>query len=1103
MIEIRCACGRSLKAPDGRGERRVKCPACGQSLLIPVTQQETRAGGETRAEPTAGTNSVRAATPASATGGMPTRLAHYDVLRKLGAGAMGEVYLGRDRLLEREVAIKVLPRDLATDQTRLDRFVREAQAAARLNHAHAVTVYQVGVEDGLPFLVMEVMDGGSLADAVAEAGPMDWREATRAIRGAAAGLGAAHEAGLIHRDIKPANLMRTAKGIVKVADFGLAKSQAQSTQLTQVGAAIGTPAFMAPEQWRGAEPDPRSDLYALTCTYYALLTGRPPFEAPSVPAVMYQHLTQPPPNPRQFAQWLPDAVCQMLARGTQKNPAARYQSANELLADLDRLLAIPPQTLTYRGRWEEQLASGGSPLPASPFATSAVPSSGTRSRHFSVAGEDSIARRLSRPPVLIGGAAAIGALLLVGLLWMLLSRDDPPATPLNNVNTASTASTPAPESATEPGSNSSADSATVAGMSLPLGTTVPGQDQTSDGQQQGNGVALGDNSPSYSAPPPVGGPGMATPDGALGGPIGGPLGPGGQLGEQPANRRFPAWSARQAIGPPDVSAEAVADGTGPNGVLAPGGFQMGPSVDIASHELAWRPDITGNAEEWLLLEFPLAVTPQALRVHVSYGPGGLFKLMGTRPDGQEDSLWVGSDPAAAGSMARDVSELPIQADFATRRVRLFIDGGAAVGFRTIDAVELIGADGSRQWASAAAASSEYLSGFVMGGGSQSTALSIPGLATRLAHVRDRLRTLASAFPAETEVPEAALSEAEILESSWRKATVDGRYRMLLGQFERPDDREQYGDFQEVGSQAAPPIPDKNAPDNAFWVWVAPYWYAWHEESAAVGIALDYGPGQAAGAPDTLNQTMSPSAWMPATEGASSEWLMVEFAEPISIRRLKVHESQNPGALVRVTASQLDGQEVRAWFGRDPTAPKRTRKSRAVAPGGGLDALSAPATAVASVSLSGVKGRISKLTLHFDPSKVSGYIQIDAVEAIDQDGLSHYPVTAVASSMFGGQTPPQGVVGGFNPAPRDGGYQPAPGPNFSTAGMGAADTAPDVTAMSLDATLANLERQLAQLVSRLPAGATLSEPESQSGNLFELRLLRLEATLTQLADLPGQ
>jgi predicted ATPase len=266
------------------------------------------------------------------------RLAQYELLRKVGSGAMGEVHQAHDLDLDRTVAIKLLHATSAADPTLNERFLREARSAAQLIHPHVALVYQVGRHDGLTFIVMEWLDGGDLAHAVRQHGPVPWRDALAAIRDAAAGLAAAHAAGLVHRDIKPSNLMRNRAAQVKLVDFGLARLHAAPSELTHGDGLLGTPAYLSPEQCAGEAATPQSDLYALACTAFHLLTARAPFTASHVAAVLYAHLHKPLPDPRTWAPDVPEAVVQVLQRAAAKEPAQRHASAAALLADLDAVL---------------------------------------------------------------------------------------------------------------------------------------------------------------------------------------------------------------------------------------------------------------------------------------------------------------------------------------------------------------------------------------------------------------------------------------------------------------------------------------------------------------------------------------------------------------------------------------------------------------------------------------------------------------------------------------------------------------------------------------------------------------------------------------------
>ena len=265
--------------------------------------------------------------PSPPAGAPPRRLAQYELLRKVGSGAMGEVHQAHDLDLDRTVAIKLLHAASAADPALNERFLREARSAAQLIHPHVALVYQVGRHEGLTFIVMEWLDGGDLAHAVRQRGPLPWRDALAAVRDAAAGLAAAHAAGLVHRDIKPSNLMRSRSGPVKLVDFGLARLHAAPSELTHGDSLLGTPAYLSPEQCAGEAATPQSDVYALACTAFHLLTAQAPFTASHVAAVLYAHLSKPLPDPRGWAPDVPEAVVSLLQRAAAKEPAQRHASA--------------------------------------------------------------------------------------------------------------------------------------------------------------------------------------------------------------------------------------------------------------------------------------------------------------------------------------------------------------------------------------------------------------------------------------------------------------------------------------------------------------------------------------------------------------------------------------------------------------------------------------------------------------------------------------------------------------------------------------------------------------------------------------------------------
>jgi predicted Ser/Thr protein kinase len=265
----------------------------------------------------------------------------YEVGRLLGAGGMAEVFEGRDRLLARRVAIKVLLAEFAQDPSFLVRFKREAQAAASLSHPNIVAVYDTGVEGGTNFIVMEYVEGRTLRDLLRIGGPPPAERAAAIASDVCDALAAAHARGLIHRDVKPGNVMLTGEGVVKVMDFGIARATTAEA-ITQTAAVVGTAQYISPEQVQGREVDARSDLYSLGCLLYELLTGRVPFSGESPVAIAYRHVREEPVPPRRIDPRVPAAFEAITLRAMAKNPDHRYQTAVEMHADLERALAGQP-----------------------------------------------------------------------------------------------------------------------------------------------------------------------------------------------------------------------------------------------------------------------------------------------------------------------------------------------------------------------------------------------------------------------------------------------------------------------------------------------------------------------------------------------------------------------------------------------------------------------------------------------------------------------------------------------------------------------------------------------------------------------------------------
>jgi serine/threonine-protein kinase len=267
-------------------------------------------------------------------------LGDYRLLRRLGQGGMGQVYLAEQLSLQRKVALKIMRADLAASPTALKRFQAEAMAVARVTHGNIVQVYQIGEANGLHYMALEYVEGRTLREFIVKKGPPDLALALSIMRQVAAALQEAHEAGIIHRDIKPENILLTRKGEVKVADFGLSRcfgADLQPLNLTQSGVSMGTPLYMSPEQVQGKEVDPRTDLYSFGVTCYHMLTGQPPFRGQNPFDVAVQHVQNEPVPLWQMRPDLPAELGTIVHRLMAKDPNHRYHVARDLGADLDRL----------------------------------------------------------------------------------------------------------------------------------------------------------------------------------------------------------------------------------------------------------------------------------------------------------------------------------------------------------------------------------------------------------------------------------------------------------------------------------------------------------------------------------------------------------------------------------------------------------------------------------------------------------------------------------------------------------------------------------------------------------------------------------------------
>lgn len=270
----------------------------------------------------------------------------YELDGTLGRGGMAEVKRARDLRLSRDVAVKQLRIDLASDPTFQERFRREAQAAAGLNHPNIVAVYDTGEEADpatgvmVPYIVMELVEGRTLRDLLRTGRQIQPEKALTFAQGVLEALSYSHRAGIVHRDIKPANVMLTPDGTVKVMDFGIARAVADtSATMTQTAAVIGTAQYLSPEQARGETVDARSDIYSAGCLLYELLTGRPPFQGDSPVSVAYQHVREAPVPPSHLDALVTPAMDAIVLKSLAKDPADRYQTAAAMRADIGRLLA--------------------------------------------------------------------------------------------------------------------------------------------------------------------------------------------------------------------------------------------------------------------------------------------------------------------------------------------------------------------------------------------------------------------------------------------------------------------------------------------------------------------------------------------------------------------------------------------------------------------------------------------------------------------------------------------------------------------------------------------------------------------------------------------
>jgi serine/threonine-protein kinase len=336
---------------------------------------------------------------------LPQRIGKYEILGKLGQGAMGEVFRARDPVLSREVAVKRITAGLDADDTIRRRFKREMEAAANLAHPNIITVYEAGLEGEQLFMAMELLDGVDLKNALSSR-RMTLEDKLGVALQVCEGVAYAHSKDIVHRDLKPANIHVLPSGKVKILDFGLARLS--GSEMTTAGMVMGTPHYMSPEQVRGLKADARSDVFALGCLFYELLTGRRPFDAESMHGVLFKIMQEEPAPLREVDSGIPEPLAEVVEKALLKNPADRYANAAEMLSAL---------------RHARRALAGRSAAHVGPGAASGKP--GERAGGSSRSGSAATSRSAPRPARGSGWllpAALVLALVVVALGGWALRR---------------------------------------------------------------------------------------------------------------------------------------------------------------------------------------------------------------------------------------------------------------------------------------------------------------------------------------------------------------------------------------------------------------------------------------------------------------------------------------------------------------------------------------------------------------------------------------------------------------------------------------------------------------------------------------------------------
>jgi serine/threonine protein kinase len=368
---------------------------------------------------------------------MLEQIGKYKILEKIGQGAMGEVYRAHDPILNRYVAVKTISAELGADDQLRKRFQREAQSAARLNHPNIITVYDYGEEQGKIYMAMELLDGADLKQSIAKRAPLSLDDKLSVMAQVGAGMAFVHSRGMVHRDLKPGNIHVKPDGQVKIMDFGLARLG--GSEMTRTGMVMGTPHYMSPEQVRGERADARSDVFALGCVFYELLTYRKPFDADSMHSVLFKVMQEDPPPVAEVAPGTPAVLGQVVERSMAKDASQRFQNAGEFRTALHRAMQA-----VASGQGEKGLPDLSLPPPATSGAGASASSasrSASAARSGTSAGVARAAAPSSRAPApapvapassskapMFAVAAIVAVMVLVGA-FLLLRKPEAAASP--------------------------------------------------------------------------------------------------------------------------------------------------------------------------------------------------------------------------------------------------------------------------------------------------------------------------------------------------------------------------------------------------------------------------------------------------------------------------------------------------------------------------------------------------------------------------------------------------------------------------------------------------------------------------------------------------